>query len=122
MQCKKQHYKTKTICLLLVFSNKIIIFAVLCRSVERVCEAHLCSIAPADKTALFEEMLQQWQANGNTLSDLTGPRFKPKTLHSRDKEVTARPTGIVVNNFQVTIFSHSQLINFRYFTYLAQKN
>ena len=30
-------------------------------------------------TALFEEMLQQWQAVGNTVSDLTGPRFEPLT-------------------------------------------
>ena len=28
-------------------------------------------------TAPFEEMLQQWRAIGNTLSDLTGRRFKP---------------------------------------------
>ena len=28
------------------------------------------------KTALFEEMPQKWQAIGNTVSDLTGPRFE----------------------------------------------
>ena len=30
---------------------------------------------------------------GNTVSDLTGPRFKTQTFRSRDERVTARPTG-----------------------------
>ena len=32
-----------------------------------------------------EEMLQQWQVVGNTVPDLTGPRFEPKTSHSKDE-------------------------------------
>ena len=30
-------------------------------------------------TALFEEMSQRWRAVGNTVFDLTGPRFEPQT-------------------------------------------
>ena len=38
-------------------------------------------------------MSQQRRAVGNTVSDLTGPRFEPLTSRSRDERVTARPTG-----------------------------
>ena len=52
--------------------------------------AHLRVIAPAGNTAPFE-MLQRWQAVGNTVSDLTDPRFESQTSRSRDKRATARP-------------------------------
>ena len=32
-----------------------------------------------DNTASFEEMSQRWRAVGNSVSDLTGPRFEPQT-------------------------------------------
>ena len=41
----------------------------------------------------FEEMSQRWRAVGNTVFDLTGPRFEAQTSRSRDERVTARPTG-----------------------------
>ena len=44
-------------------------------------------------TAPFEKMLQRWRAVDNTVSDLTGLIFEPQTSRSRDKCVTARPTG-----------------------------
>ena len=44
-------------------------------------------------TAPFEEMSQRWRAVGNTVSDLTGPKFEPQTSRSRDERVTARPTA-----------------------------
>ena len=50
------------------------------------------SLRPGN-TAPFEEMSQRWRAIGNTVSDLTGPRFEPQTSRSRDERVTARPTG-----------------------------
>ena len=50
------------------------------------------SLRPGN-TASFEKVSQRWQAVGNTVSDLTGPRFKPQTSRSRDKRVAARPTG-----------------------------
>ena len=50
------------------------------------------SLRPGN-TAPFEEMSQRWRAVGNTVSDLTGPRFEPRTSRSRDERVTARPTG-----------------------------
>ena len=37
----------------------------------------------------FKEVLQWWPAIGNTMSDLTGPRFEPRSSHPRDKCVTA---------------------------------
>ena len=57
--------------------KSFIILAVLRRSVQRVCRAHLCVIAAAGNTAPFEEMSQRWRAVVNALSDLTDPRFKP---------------------------------------------
>ena len=50
-------------------------------------------IALALNTAPFKEMLQQRQAFGNTMSDLTGPRFESQTSRYGDERVTARPTG-----------------------------
>ena len=47
-------------------------------------------------TAPFEEISQRERAVGNTLSDLTGPRFEPHTSHSRDERVTARPTDRII--------------------------
>ena len=44
-------------------------------------------------TAPFEEMSQRWRAVGNTVANLTGPKFESLTYRSRDKRVTARPTG-----------------------------
>ena len=41
----------------------------------------------------FEEMSQRWRAVGNTMSNLTGPRFDPQTSRFRDERVTARPTN-----------------------------
>ena len=53
--------------------------------------AHPRVIAPTGNTAPFEEMLQRWQAVGNTVSNLTGPRFEPRTSRFRDERVTDRP-------------------------------
>ena len=43
--------------------------------------------------ASSEGISQRWRAVGNTLFDLTGPRFEPQTSCSRDERVTARPTA-----------------------------
>ena len=56
------------------------------------------SLRPGD-TAPFEEMSQQRQAVGNTVSDLTGPIFKPHTSRPRDERVTARPSGRLIMFF-----------------------
>ena len=34
-------------------------------------------------TQLFKEMFQRWRAVGTTVFDLTRPRFKPQTSHSK---------------------------------------
>ena len=43
-------------------------------------------------TGPFEEMSQRWRAIGNTVSDMTGPRFEPQTSHSTDESIAVRPT------------------------------
>ena len=52
--------------------------------------AHLHVIAPASNSAPFEEMLQQWRAVGNTVSDLNGQRFEARTSRSIAERATAR--------------------------------
>ena len=47
--------------------------------------------AQATQLRSFEEKLQQWRAVGDTVFDLTVPRFEPQTYRSRDEHVTARP-------------------------------
>ena len=37
-------------------------------------------------------MSQQWQAAGNTVSDLTGPRNESQISGSREEHITTRPT------------------------------
>ena len=64
-------------------------YAEACNELAGPISASLCP----GSTAPFEEMSQQWRAVGNTVSDLTGPRFEPQTSRSRDERVTARPTG-----------------------------
>ena len=44
-------------------------------------------------TAPLKDMLQRWKAVGNTVFDLTSPRFEPQTSRSRNKCVTARPSS-----------------------------
>ena len=63
-----------------------------------VCGAHLRVISPGN-TALFEETLQRWRAVGNTMSDLTSPRFEPQTSRSTDERINARPTGRFIRSF-----------------------
>ena len=63
------------------------------RTPLRVCGARLRVIAPSDCTPPFAEMSQRWRAVGNTVSDLTGPKFEPQTCGSGAERVTARPTG-----------------------------
>ena len=40
-----------------------------------------------------------------TLSNLTGPRFKPQTSRSRDERVTARPTGRLIDYIYIAYYS-----------------
>ena len=75
--------------------NKIksfIVLAVIRRSGNELVGPISASLRPGN-TAPFEEMSQRWRSVGNTVSDLTGPRFEPQTSRSRDERVTARPTG-----------------------------
>ena len=67
--------------------------AVLRRSVEQVCRAHLLVIEPVGIKANFKKMSERWRAAGNTVSNLTGPRFEPQPCRSKDDFVTAQPTG-----------------------------
>ena len=49
------------------------------------------SLRPGSNTASFEELSQGWRMVGNTVSDLSGPRFEPQTSRFRDERVAARP-------------------------------
>ena len=62
-------------------------YAKACNELARPISA---SLRPRN-TAPFEEMLQRWRSVGNTVSDLTGPRFEPLISSSRDERITARP-------------------------------
>ena len=53
-------------------------------------------IASVGNTAPFEEMSQQWQAVGNTVFDMTGPRFEPRTSRS---ETNALPLDELACNW-----------------------
>ena len=44
-------------------------------------------------TAPIEEMSQRWRVVGNTVFNLTGPRFEPQTSRSRYERVATRSTG-----------------------------
>ena len=58
--------------------------------------AHLRVIAPVGNTAPSEEMSQRWRALGNTMSDLTDPRFISQTSRFIDERVTALATGLFI--------------------------
>ena len=49
-----------------------------------------------DNAASVEKMLQRWRAAGNTVSDLTGPRFEPQTSRSTDECITAWPIAYTI--------------------------
>ena len=74
------------------------------------------SLRPGN-TAPFEETSQRWRAVGNTVSDLTSPRFEPQTSRSKDEHVTARPTGLHINllsdkiNLFEIVNTHTQVIS-----------
>ena len=68
-----------------------IILAVLRRSVMSW-QCQIRVFAPRQQSC-FEEMSQRCRVVGNTVSDLTGPRFELQISCSRDKRVIAQPTG-----------------------------
>ena len=67
--------------------KSFIILAVISRSVYELAGPISASLRPGN-TAPSKEMSQRWRAVGNTVSDLTGPRFEPQTSRSRDERVT----------------------------------
>ena len=73
-----------------ILIKSFILLAVIRRSVQRICGAHFRDTAPSGNTTLFEKMSQRWRAVGNTVSDLTSPRFEPQTSRSRHERVTTR--------------------------------
>ena len=50
-------------------------------------------IWPAATQFLAKKCPQRWRAIGNTVSDLTGPRFELETTHCREERTIARPAG-----------------------------
>ena len=86
-------------------------------------------------------MSQRWRAVGNTVSDLTGPRFEPQTSHlpravgNRDKRATARPTGrfwpgnliianviLAIKSFQIALQAYKIKSKWRYNGYFFEKS
>ena len=61
------------------------------------------SLRPGNK-APSEEMLQRWRAVGNSVSDLTGPRFELQTSRSKYECVATRPTGWSIFSIALVIF------------------
>ena len=59
--------------------------------------ARLRVIAPGNTDPFGGMSTQRWQAVGNTVSNLTGPRFEPQISRSRDERVTARPNESQIN-------------------------
>ena len=56
---------------------------------------HLRVIPPASYTAPVEEMSQRWRDVGNTVSDLTSPRFESRTTRFLGERIITRPTGLI---------------------------
>ena len=76
---------------LLVFSNQIFHY-IRCITPKRVTSLRGSSPSHCARATQFRpfEMLQRWQAVGNSMYDLTGPRSKPTSDHRhRDERVTA---------------------------------
>ena len=65
------------------FSLYSLYYAEVCNEFARSVSA---SLRPGNTTPF--EMSRRWRAVGNTVSDLTGPRFEPQTSCSRDERVT----------------------------------
>ena len=55
--------------------------------------AHLSVIVAYQQHSSFRKTVAAAVSCLHAVSDLTGPRFKPRTFRSRDNRVTARPTG-----------------------------
>ena len=60
--------------------------------------------ARATQLQSFEEMLQRWRAVGNTVSDMTDPKFESQTSRFRNQCVTAGPAFMMNQNFSLIIF------------------
>ena len=48
------------------------------------------SLRPSN-TASFEEMSKWWRTIGDSVPNLTSPRFEPQTSRSRDERITIQP-------------------------------
>ena len=76
-----------------VFKSNLLLYSLI---YAKACNKFVGSISaslPLGSTASFEETSQRWRVVGNTVSNLTGPRFEPETSLSKDEHVTFRPTG-----------------------------
>ena len=69
-----------------------------------MCWAYLRIIALTGNTTFFKDKSQQCRIVGNTVFNLTGPRFVSQTSRSTDKHATARPTVRCIFIIRVTFF------------------
>ena len=56
------------------------------------------SLHPGNTDPFGGMSTQRWLAVGNTVFNLTGPRFEPQISRSRDERVTARPNELQINS------------------------
>ena len=71
-----------------------IILAVICRIKKRVCGAHVRAIAPG-ATQQLPKKYRSVVETLETVSDLTGPRFKRQFLSFKNELITAWPTALL---------------------------
>ena len=82
--CLSQYFK---------FKSNLSLYSLYCGEACNEFSGPISASLRTGNTASFEEMSQRRRTVGNTVFDLTGPRFEPQTSRSRDERVTARPTG-----------------------------
>ena len=74
-------------------------------------QVHLCmQHCTSGNTALFEELLQQWRAIGNTL---ISPRFELQTSISRDERLYATFMYYIVQLCTRAYFKHALVSSYQ---------
>ena len=74
-------------------SNQISLYSLHYAEASNELARPISALLRPGNTTSFKEISQRWRAIGNTVSNLTGPRFEFLTSRSRDERVAARPAG-----------------------------
>ena len=76
---------SETICLRLLMKLNLSLYLLYYAKACKVLAGPISASLHSGNTASFKEMSQRWLAVGNTVYDLTRPRFEPQTSRSRDE-------------------------------------